>query len=287
MYYRLLIAFILVFFAWSCNPAPYPGYSRITGDLYLKLYELGEEHAKIKPGNYVTVSLRYRKIDDSLFFAGIRKFSLEESKYAGSFSRAIQLLSKGDSAGFIINSENFFQKTLNRNLPGFLIHDEMMKIDIRVLKVQTNIEFQSEKNLFLKWVKEFESSEFQIIQRYLETQQLDVKPDPGGVYFLSHNKGTGAFVERGKRVWIHYEGKFLNGQFFDSSRNRKAPLDFVYGQEMVILKGLDYALGRMREGGEALVLIPSDLAFGNTGSAGGVVPPYSTLIYKLEVMKVE
>lgn len=287
MNHRPLMVIILTFFISFCNRTPYPGYSRITADLYLNLYELGDSNTKLNPGNYITTNLRYRKIDDSIFFEGIRKFRLEESKYAGSFSRAIQMLSEGDSAGFIINTENFFQKTLDRNVPEFLAHDEMMKIGVRVLSVQTNSEFQSEKTLFLSWVKEFESSEYQIIQKYLETQKLDITPDPGGVFFLSHNKGRGPFVEEGKRVWIHYEGKFLNGQFFDSSREREAPLDFIYGQELVILEGLDYALGKMREGGEALVLLPSDLAFGEKGSAGGIVPPYSTLIYKLEVIKVE
>jgi len=54
-----------------------------------------------------------------------------------------------------------------------------------------------------------------------------------------------------------------------------------------LIDGLDEALGRMYEGEKALVILPSELAFGSFGSAGGIIPPYTTLIYELEVLKVE
>lgn len=56
---------------------------------------------------------------------------------------------------------------------------------------------------------------------------------------------------------------------------------------MFLIAGLEEALGRMYEHEKALIIVPSNLAFGSYGTADNIVPPYTTLIYEVEVIKVE
>ena len=86
---------------------------------------------------------------------------------------------------------------------------------------------------------------------------------------------------------IHYEGKFLNGKFFDSSVKRNQPFEFVYGTECQLIQGLYKNIGNMCEGEKDLVIIPSELAFGSNGSSTGLIPPYTSLLFEVEIMKIK
>jgi FKBP-type peptidyl-prolyl cis-trans isomerase len=96
--------------------------------------------------------------------------------------------------------------------------------------------------------------------------------------------GRGALAERGNDIVVHYVGKLLNGQQFDSSRNRRDPLDFSLGAGDVI-KGLDSGLIGMRVGGVRKLTIPAELAYGEHG-CGGVIPPGATLVFDVELLEV-
>lgn len=284
---KYILYFTIAVLATGCYFSPYPGYSRLNKDFYYKLIEIGENTIKPAPGNYITTHLRYCNLRDSIFFEGTRKFMLDDSGATGLFTQGIQLMSEGDSASFIISIQDFFGKTLQSEIPGFLDSEEYLIINVRILEIQTAENYLKEKDLFLEWVREFRLSEYDIIQKYLTENKIDIEPEPNGIYFLSYTKGEGPPVKKGKLVTIHYEGKFLNGKFVDSTRKRDVPLDFIYGQEMFLIEGLDYAVGQMNEGGRAVVLIPSGQAFGPSGSYKGIIPPFTALIYEIEVLNVK
>jgi len=65
----------------------------------------------------------------------------------------------------------------------------------------------------------------------------------------------------------------------------KQPFQFVYGTEWQVVKGLEEAIGMMQEGEKALVILPSDLAFGSEGSSTGIIPAYTSLIFDVEIIK--
>ena len=77
----------------------------------------------------------------------------------------------------------------------------------------------------------------------------------------------------------------VHGRFFDSTVKRNQPFEFVFGTELQVIPGLEDAIGRMREGQRALVILPSDLAWGEKGSSTGIVPPFTTVIYEVELLK--
>jgi FKBP-type peptidyl-prolyl cis-trans isomerase len=105
-----------------------------------------------------------------------------------------------------------------------------------------------------------------------------------GLRYKIIQKGTGAQAEKGKQISVHYKGQLADGRVFDSSYQRKEPIDFTVGIGQVI-KGWDEGLQLLQVGDKARLVIPSDLAYGSQG-AGGVIPPDATLIFDVELMAV-
>ncbi len=107
----------------------------------------------------------------------------------------------------------------------------------------------------------------------------------GTLKVVDVKKGTGAEAVEGKKVTVHYTGTLENGTKFDSSRDRGSPFPFVLGSGMVIA-GWEQGVKGMKVGGLRKLVIPPNLAYGNR-SVGGVIPPNSTLLFEIELLKVE
>ena len=98
-------------------------------------------------------------------------------------------------------------------------------------------------------------------------------------------EGNGkTFPKKGDTVYVHYEGTLLDGTKFDSSYDRKNPLQFTLGVGQVI-KCWDMSVARLSLGEKIKVVCPYDLAYGERG-AGGVIPPKADLVFIMELMKI-
>ncbi len=106
-----------------------------------------------------------------------------------------------------------------------------------------------------------------------------------GLRYKIIQKGDGKKAEKGKQVSVHYKGQLTNGNVFDSSYQRKEPIDFTIGVGQVI-KGWDEGIQLLQVGDKARFVIPSEMAYGSQG-AGGVIPPNATLIFDVELMDVK
>jgi FKBP-type peptidyl-prolyl cis-trans isomerase len=225
-------------------------------------------------------------MEDSSFFEGRRKFQVTEPEFAGSVDECFLMLAKGERATFILPAEQFFNETLETNVPGFMNSNDSMKITIDMLEVQRRKEFLNEKEAFLNWIQDFGEYEKVLLKQFLEQKEIDAKPTKSGIYHLTLEEGDGPAVEKGDTVLVHYEGKFLNGKFFDSTKQRKQPFEFVYGQKWQVIEGMEEVIGLMKEGEKALAILPSETAFGKTGSSTGIIPPYTSVIYEVTLLDV-
>ncbi|MCX8491890.1 MAG: FKBP-type peptidyl-prolyl cis-trans isomerase [Cyclobacteriaceae bacterium] len=142
-----------------------------------------------------------------------------------------------------------------------------------------------------------------VVQQYMQeaSKLKSMKAREEGERFLIENKtkpsvtttasglqyqvmavGKGKIPTTNDQVTVHYTGKLLDGTVFDSSVQRGSPATFGVTQ---VIAGWTEALKLMREGDKWLLFIPENLAYGDRG-AGSQIPPYATLIFEIELIKV-
>lgn len=96
--------------------------------------------------------------------------------------------------------------------------------------------------------------------------------------------GAGPVVEEGDVITVHYRGMLQNGQEFDNSYDRGEPITFEVGAGRVIA-GWEEGVQGMQVGGERILVIPSELAYGRDGY--GPIPGNATLVFVVELISVE
>ena len=113
--------------------------------------------------------------------------------------------------------------------------------------------------------------------RYITTEQ--------GIQYVDLVAGDGPEATNGQLVVAHYTGWLEDGTKFDSSIDRGEPFTFNLGMGQVI-SGWDLGIRGMKVGATRQLVIPPDLAYGESG-AGGVIPPNATLIFEIELLEVQ
>jgi FKBP-type peptidyl-prolyl cis-trans isomerase len=110
-----------------------------------------------------------------------------------------------------------------------------------------------------------------------------------GLRYTDTTAGGGKAATSGRDVEVHYTGWIyldgLKGKQFDSSRGR-GPFSFQLGAGRVI-KGWDEGVAGMKEGGRRTLIIPPQLAYGERGAGGGIIPPNATLLFEVELLRVK
>lgn len=109
-----------------------------------------------------------------------------------------------------------------------------------------------------------------------------VKTTKSGLQYKVVKQGKGNKPLAEDKVRVHYEGKLINDEVFDSSYQRGEPVVFQANQ---VIAGWKEGLQLMQEGAEFMFYIPADLAYGPAG-AGGAIGPNETLIFKVELLQV-
>lgn len=103
-----------------------------------------------------------------------------------------------------------------------------------------------------------------------------------GLQYEVVTEGDGARPAATDQVTVHYRGKLLNGQEFDSSYSRGQPATFALNR---VIPGWTEGVQLMPVGSTYKFYIPSDLAYGANG-AGQSIGPNATLIFDVELISI-
>lgn len=114
-------------------------------------------------------------------------------------------------------------------------------------------------------------------------QSSDVKKLDNGILYKVLESGNGAKPTVEDTVVVHYRGKLINGEQFDSSYDRGEPAEFKLSQ---VIQGWQEVLPLMQEGAKWEVVIPPELAYGESG-AGSSIGPNETLIFEIDFIEVK
>ena len=276
------------FFIFSCTEKT----KYKTTDTGLR-YIFHSEHKGKSPreGNYVTLDMVYKLENDSVLYdsrqAGMpMRYQLIKPPFSGSIEEGIMMMSEGDSATFYISADSMFQKVFKRQLPDFLKKGSLMVFDIHLQKVQSAAEAEAEirDRLSMRFAEEKK-----LIDTYITEKNVKEKPTETGLYVIVTKKTNGKVPSKGDRIGVQYTGRFLLGEVFDACIPNH-PYYFNLGSGKA-MPGFEEAFARLREGEKAILIIPSELGYGERGKrnpASGIyiVPPYTPLEYEVEVVSV-
>jgi FKBP-type peptidyl-prolyl cis-trans isomerase FkpA len=242
---------------------------------------------KLKLDDVVTLNLKYSTSKDSLVFDSWKmgkpiQLKIAKASFKGDLMDGLTLLTVGDSASFLINADSLFTKTFGAPRPAFIDSSSFLSFTVKIISTTTDAALKAEE---LKLEKENAMKEDEVIAKYIAEKQMTPSKSSSGLMYIISEPGTGEQAQAGKTVKVHYTGRLLDGTKFDSSLDRNEPIEFKLGQGMVI-KGWDEGIALLKVGGKALLIIPSNLAYGSRG-AGGVIPPFSPLTFEVELVSVQ
>ena len=282
---KLLLALVaLMAMGTACK---YPGFTKDESGLYYKFHVQNKDAQQPQIDDVVEVIYGFRTQDSILEKNGQLFYMIRASLYPGDINTALQKLHVGDSATFIMNGDTFYHYQFRGQT--FPFDNKELYFDVKLSKIIPKEEFEKQQMEKMKQyealIEDLRLSEDSLINDYLKTNNIKVKPTASGLYLIKDVSGKGKAIVKGSKVKVHYTGKLLDGTLFDSSALHGAPIDLVVGQGSVI-PGWEEALLLMKGGDKATVLIPSKLAYGNR-HASELILPYTPLVFDMEVVEVE
>ena len=175
-----------------------------------------------------------------------------------------------------MNIENFDIKEFSRSIEDVMAGRDT-DMTAREAQVMLSEYFQK---------KEKQQAEENIAKgkAYLEEngKREDVITTKSGLQYEVLTEGTGKSPKATDKVRCHYEGRLTDGSVFDSSYQRGEPADFGLNQ---VIAGWTEGVQLMKEGAKYRFHIPYLLGYGERG-AGASIPPYATLVFDVELIKV-
>ncbi len=168
-----------------------------------------------------------------------------------------------------------------------IIEQNDLIISIEIIRVGNNAKKWNATKAFNKFINDKKDSKE--LENKLEILEFEkhiegMSKTSSGLYYKINKEGNKNKPVKGQNIRVHYKGMLLDGTVFDSSIQRDQPIDFTLGIGQVIA-GWDEGISLLSEGASAKLVIPSELAYGANG-AGGVIPPNATLIFEVELLKI-
>lgn len=251
---------------------------------------------KIKLDDVITFNLTQKTDKDSVLASSYQQGKPFYTKVQaqGPLMDVFQQLTVKDSALVRVPVDTMY-KGHEDALPPFLKKGSYVYFAIKIEKVQSLQQAMAEQQAMLDKMKNDEAAQ---AAKFIADNKINFVSLPSGLKYLVTQPSVKRKVMPGDSVYVNYTGALLNGTVFDSSVAdvaKKAGLDqpgrpyepiaVVIGEHSVI-PGWEEGLQQLHEGEKARFLIPSALGYGQQGSPNGVIPPYATLLFDIEVVKV-
>ena len=119
------------------------------------------------------------------------------------------------------------------------------------------------------------------IEQYLEDNGLEAERTESDLFYIVEVEGDGEHPTIENSVTVDYHGYLTNGEVFDSSRDRALPATFTLSN---VIAGWQEGIPLLSRGGKGILLIPNDLAYGDSPPPASIIPQYAVLIFEVELL---
>lgn len=272
MRFIALISIVFLFLTSCKEKSEYPGFSVTETGLNYKIHTIGDSKSNLVDSQMIWLNYEIADLNNSAIHAKSDTHILFRKNISDSgMLEFLNLLVIGDSASLIQVDEFNKKRSINILIKGQSSFMEW--------------KFYSEYGSFfeLNQIINSEANKLQSMLNQFEKDSIDVY---NGVFLIQEVAGTGEYPITDDIAIFHFEGFTSEGKLFDSTRKRNEPFSYKLGEQGQVIKGLDFAIRRMKKGEKATVIIPSILAFGSNGSSDGLLKPNQPLIYNIEVLDI-
>jgi FKBP-type peptidyl-prolyl cis-trans isomerase len=232
---------------------------------------------KAKFGDFLSMNLQYTTTNDSLIFSSYKKpkplsFKFQKTLFKGVLNEGLQQMAALDSATFLVPADSIW----GERLPNYLKPGDKIKYTVSLLKIQTQEEYQEERNARLDRQRDVDTKE---IEAYLAKSGDKLEKTASGLYYGITKAGSGKAPSNDDVATAKYTVTLLDGTEVESTSGKfkELPLNRQ-------IRGLREGIGLLKKGGSGTLLIPSTIAYGERKR--GKIPPNSNLIYTIEISDI-
>jgi FKBP-type peptidyl-prolyl cis-trans isomerase len=278
----VLVTMVLVALVFSCSK--HPGFKKTSDGLYYKFHVKSDDTTKVKRGMILEILINY-SINDSVLFnsadnPGEFLIPLDSATYKGDLYDALAMMVPGDSATFISSADSFFLKTIRMpTIPDSAFIGKDIQFNIKMISAKTREQLDAQRRAELAELKLQDESLF---DQFLIKRNVNIEPLESGVYYIEEIKGTGRKPADGDMVTVHFIVSTIQGDTLYSSYEQARPMTWEAGK-IFDNEGATEGLNRMSKGSKAMVIVPSELAFGEQGR-GQIIAPNTSLVYEFEIV---
>ncbi len=297
-----IIALTLVTLVASCGDS----WKKLPGGKQYMTLKHGDKKKKLTPNSYVFIrQLQY--LNDTLVMDSYKDnpegvpvmLNAKDPKKPMDINDVLLDACVGDSIAFLMPTDTILAH--NPEMAQYMKNGGVLKLIVVIKKAMSKEETEKltsqqqamQDAMQAQMKQEMEENADPVkqagkIQEFIKRAQLKDVQNVQGVFKSVFAKGFGETIKAGAHVVVNYTGRFLNNQPFDSSVDPQfghaQPMEMEVGNGQVI-KGWENAIMSMKKGEKAVVVIPSDLAYGKEGNQG--IPPNSPLVFELEILDVK
>lgn len=275
----------------SCGPkSQIEGYDVTKSGLHYKFTTKNNGGQQVKVGDVLLGDLVLYLDEtalDSVVGQSVPLFEVAAtSTFPGDINEGLLKMRVGDEAIFAVNADSL--NKYGMHMPSGYMNGENQTIryKFKLTEIKTKDEMRKE---FESEMESRKNAEKASLEAYIAENDIKAQPTADGLYIIPIKKGKGATITDGNEVVVNYTGRLLDGKIFDTSDKSEdpeahEPFTYKVGQQSVI-RGWDIAIRTMCQGDKVRIIVPSDLAYGP--GDGRAIPPYSTLIFDMEVLSVK
>lgn len=257
------------------------GYSHHSKGYAYKLHAFGDGYIKSKPTDYVIAEVEFLSTDiDSISFTDIYTVQVAEQDSA-CLPQLFLHARQGDSTSFIVTNSACIIQYLPTEYAEMLKETKKLQLNAKVISVydeQSYLKKIEEYNAWTESKKEFERI---TIQSYIEKHSLQFSKI-NDIYKSIVKAGNNRKPTPDSLIQIRYQGSLLSGEII----NHFTSLEFAYNSKWQVIEGIEKALATMTEGERAVIIVPSNFAWGSTGTSDGTIAPFTPIIFDLELVSV-
>ena len=263
----------------------YPGYKKTQSGMYYKFHNCNTSATQPKLTDFLKIEMKCY-LHDSLYYdwQGTQHqvyTQLQDPIFAGDLQEAYAMMHVGDSASFYVKADSIAALYYDQdpNAVG-LAPEDYFRYEVKLVEVQTEEEFQANVE---KMKESMKIEAKRALDEYVVNNNINVTPEPSGVYIIPIEKGKGRCPVKGEKVELDFSATLLNGQPVGSTFDSSEKFSFVLGEGYTI-QGWEEIVPKMHLGDRVKAIIPFDMAYGE--HSVGEIPAYANLVYDIKLLKI-